>query len=115
MISRNYLPHLVQCRVTAARDTLDVTAKRSEDGKTLVLQAVNPTEQPVAAQVRLAGFVPSRPSSQVTELSAPLEAKNPAAQPEAATPRQREWTHGLKHGDTRYTFPPHSVTVIRSE
>ena len=31
----------------------------------------------------LAGFVPSRPAAQVTELSAPLEAKNPAAQTEA--------------------------------
>jgi alpha-L-arabinofuranosidase len=69
----------------------------------------------MAAQVRLAGFVPSRPAAQVTELSAPLEGKNPAAQPEAVIPRQREWTHGLEDGDTRYTFPPHSVTVVRLE
>jgi hypothetical protein len=33
MVSRHYLPQLVQCDVTAAEGTLDVSAKRSEDQK----------------------------------------------------------------------------------
>lgn len=112
MFSRHYLPQLVQCQVTPAGDTLDVNAKRTEDGKTLVLQAVNPTDKPVPAQIHLAGCVLKKPTASVTELSGPLEARNTAAQPNAIVPQSRQWPHALKDGNTRYTFPPNSVTVL---
>ena len=47
MLSRNYLPQRVKCEVTGTKDELDVTAKRSEDGTTLVLQVVNVGDQPI--------------------------------------------------------------------
>jgi hypothetical protein len=115
MFSRNYLPRLVQCQVAPVKDNLDVVASISDDGRTLVLQAVNPTDQPVSAQIHLAGFIPKKSVAQVTELSGSLEAKNTVAQPNAIVPQSRKWQHALKDGDTRYTFPPYSVTVLRLE
>jgi hypothetical protein len=115
MFSRNRVPRLIKCQVTTPGSTLDVNAERSEDGRTLILQAVNPTSEAVWAQVHLAGFVPRKPVARVTELSGPLGAVNTAAQPNTIVPRQREWKHAIKGGDTRYKFPPYSVTVLRLE
>jgi hypothetical protein len=113
MFSRNYLPQLVRCEVTGAKGTLDVNAKRSEDGQTLVLQAVNPSDGAVCAQIHIAGFTPRHPVAHVTELTGPLEARNTALHPQAIVPQERPWQHGLKDGNTSYTFPPHSITVLR--
>ncbi|MGA2255785.1 MAG: family 16 glycoside hydrolase, partial [Thermoguttaceae bacterium] len=113
MFSRNYLPQLVKCRVTGAEGRLDVNATRSDDGKTLVLQVVNSSEKAVAAGIHLAGFVPGKPTAQVSELSGPLDAVNTADKPRAITPQQSRWKHEIKEGSGNYIFPPHSVTVIR--
>jgi alpha-L-arabinofuranosidase len=115
MFSRNYLPQSVQCDVTAANNSLDVSAKRSEDGRALVLQAVNPTDKPVKTQIHLGGFVPRRSAAQVTELAGSLDARNTATRPDDIVPQQRQWQHGFTNGLTRYTFPPSSVTVLRLE
>jgi hypothetical protein len=115
MMSRNYMPQLVKCVVAGADGNLDIIAKRSEDGKTLVLQAVNIGDKPIEAKLQLAGFTPGKPAAQVTELSGPMEAVNTAENPNAITPRQSEWSHKLKDGSTSYTFPPRSFTVVRFE
>jgi hypothetical protein len=115
MFSRNYLAQVVRCQVTAAGDALDVSAKRSADGRTLVLQVVNPTDKPVPAQIHLDGFVPRKPVAQVTELAGPLAARNTAEQPNTIVPQSRPWPHGLKEGSAGYTFPPCSVNVLRFE
>lgn len=115
MFSRNYLPQLVTCQVTGAAHPLDANAKRSANGKTLVLQVVNPSAQPVAAQIDLAGFVPGKPLAQVTELAGPLNAVNTADKPDALVPQPSAWRHDLKQGNARRTFPPHSFTLLRFE
>ena len=115
MFSRNDLPQLVECQVTAAKDTLDVIAKRSEDRRELAIQTVNSSTNSIAAVIHLAGFVPRKPVARVTELSGPLAAKNTAAQPNTIVPQERQWLHALKGGETRCTFPPYSVTVMRFE
>ena len=115
MLSRNYLPQLVKCEVTDTRGKLDVDAKRSEDGKTLVLQVVNLGEQAVTPAIKVTAFVPAKPAAQVTTLSGPLDGTNTADMPNAITPKQSEWTHELKDGRTSYTFLPHSFTVLRFE
>lgn len=115
MYSRNYLPSLVACQISATNNLLDVCAERSNDGRTLVLRTVNPTDKSVAAQIQLTGFNPRRPSAEVTELSAPLAAENSATQRDAVMPRQHAWKHGVKGGATSYTFPPFSITVLRWE
>jgi len=113
MLSRNYLPQLVECQVAGTETNLDVNTKRSDDGATLVLQVVNPGDRPVTAQIQLAEFVPGKPLAQVTELSGPLEAVNTADHPNAITPRQSQWRHAIKEGTTSRTFPPYSFTIIR--
>ena len=113
MFSGNYLPSLVQCQVTAPADTLDVNATRSEEGRTLVLKAINFTGAPMKTRIHLAGFVPSKQDAQVMELSGSLEARNTSAQPNAIVPQTREWKHGIENGETSYTFPPYSITVLR--
>ncbi len=113
MLSRNYLPQLVECQVSGAEGRLDANAKRSDDGKTLILQVVNSSEKALAAQIHLAGFVPGKPVAHVWELSGSLEAVNTADKPRAVTPHQIAWKHGIKDGQMRYTFPPYSFIVMR--
>jgi hypothetical protein len=112
MFSRHYQPRLVECRVTGAGDALDVNAKLSKDGKTLVLQAVNPTGRSVPAEIRLSGYEPKKNEAQVTELAGALAAKNSPARSRAVAPQDRHWPHGLKDSKATYSFPPFSITII---
>jgi alpha-L-arabinofuranosidase len=115
MLSRNYLPQLVVCTMAGPATFLDANAKRSGDGKTLVVQVVNSGAQAVPARIDLAGFVPGKPLAEVTELSGALEAVNTAEQPNAVVPKRSSWPHGHAQGGVRRVFPPHSFTVIRFE
>ena len=115
MFSRNYQPRLVKCEVAGVKNNLDANAKRSDDGKALVLQVVNPDDTAVTARIRIAGFLPGRPEAQVTELSGPLDAVNAADKTDAVVPRQSVWKHQIKEGNASRTFPPHSFTVLRFE
>jgi hypothetical protein len=115
MFSRNYQPQLVKCEMTGAEGKLDVNATRSDDGKTLVLQVVNPSDKAMTARIRLAGFVPRQPQAQVTELSGPPDAVNTADKTETIAAKPSGWEHGIKEGTASRTFPPYSITVIRFE
>ena len=113
MLARGYLPQLVKCEVTDTRGELDVTAKRSEDGATLVLQVVNVGDQPITTTIQIAGFSAADPVAQVTELSGGLDAVNSADHPDAIVPRQSPWKCELTEGKTSRVFPAHSFTIIR--
>jgi len=115
MLSRNYQPVVVGTEVRGADGKLDVTAKRSEDGRTLVLQVVNVGGQPAAAAITLGGFTPRKPAAWAEELCGPLEAVNTAQEPNRLRPRESEWKHGCENGVVRRTFPPYSFTVLRFE
>lgn len=112
MISRNYQPLLVKNEVLHGDRNLDVTVKRSEDGKTLVMQVVNAGEQPRNVSLNLDGFTPSRPTARVEELCGSLHARNTALWPNRIVTRETRWSHGLTNGKTSYVFPPHSFTVV---
>ena len=99
--------------MTGTGTELDVNAKRSDDGKALVLLAVNWDDKEAVALHKLSGFAPTKPTAHLTELSGPLDAVNTADNLDAIVPGQTEWQHGLKNQPTNYTFPPHSITVIR--
>jgi hypothetical protein len=115
MVSRNYQPLSVKAKVEGGDGKLDISAKKSEDGKTLVLQVVNIGEKPAPATIRLEGFVPSKLAAAVEELSGALEDKNTAEAPKQITPKKREWRHGFRDDAAQCTFPPYSFTVIRFE
>lgn len=113
MISRNYQPLLVKTEIAGEAHSLDVSAKRSEDGKTLVLQVVNAGDKPVSANLNLAGFAPRKSASVVETLAAPLNSVNTTEKPENVAPNATTWEHGLKGGATTRSFPPGSFTVLR--
>ena len=113
MFSQNYQPQQVRCRVSGSAAGLDATATLSDEGKTLVLQVVNPGAAPVSATLNLAGFRPANAVAAVTELAGPLDAVNTASAPKALVPQQREWKHGLADGPGIREFPPHSFTTLR--
>jgi hypothetical protein len=115
MLARNYIPLLVKCEVTGEQSKLDVVAKRSADGKILVLQLVNIGERAVSPVIQITGFVPERTIARATTLTGPLDAVNTADRPETVVPKQTEWMHKIKGGRTSYTLLPHSFTVLRLE
>jgi hypothetical protein len=115
MLSYEYLPQLVKCEVTGAEGGFDAVATRSEDGKTLVLQVVNPMNIGVTAQIDLAGFVPRTSAAQAMELCGAFEAVNTAAEPNKIVPKQSQWHYEIKDGQTTRVFPPYSFTVLRFE
>lgn len=92
--------------------SLDVCAKRSKDGKTLVVQVVNPGEREETAELELKGFRPTRPNADVEELTGPLHVTNLAAAPNQIEPKRSEWPHSIRNGVMRRTIPPYSVTVM---
>ncbi len=113
MISQHFQPRLVQCEVSPVKQPLDINAKLSDDGGTLVMQVVNASAQQVEAVVELTGFAPRAPAAKVTELAAPLETVNTADATYTVTPQSHDWMHEWKHGKTKAAFAPHSVTIIR--
>ncbi len=113
MISRSYESRIVAAEANGA--ALDVTALRSDDGRTLVLRVVNVENEPRPARLIFEGFTPSKDTAQVEQLAAPLDAVNTARRPDQVAPRRTEWRHGCKDGAASYTFPPNSFTVLRFE
>jgi alpha-L-arabinofuranosidase len=113
MVARNYQPIFVPSRIEPAVEQLDIGAKRSEDGKTLVLAVVNVGSQPCQATIQLNGFVPARATAAVEELSGPLDATNSASAPKRIVPKVENWRHGFVQGQCRREFPAYSFSVIR--
>lgn len=101
--------------MTGAAGGLDAVATRSEDGKTLVLQVVNVMNKEVMARIHLAGFVPDKSGAQVIELSGTFEEVNKADDSDKVVPKQSQWQHQIKLGQTTRVFPPYSFTVLRFE
>lgn len=111
MISRNFAPLVVQADNTSSN--LDVSATKSDDGKRLVVQVVNPGAHSITVPLTLAGFVPATATAQVITLAAPLEARNTAAAPAAIKPVTTRWQPDLKNGQTSVVFPANSFTILR--
>ena len=115
MIRNNYQPVAVRSEVESPGQCLDVSAKRSDDGKTLVLQIVNVGAESLPVKLLITGFTPAQPLARVEELAAPLDSRNTAQNPEQCQTSFKYWPHGLVNGETVYTCPPCSFTVIRFE
>lgn len=114
MASRHHLPLRVSSTCEGTTD-LDITATRSENGKTLVLHVVNVGAAPVRAQLLLQGFAPAKPKAQVEQLAAPLGAVNTPENPARVRPQRSEWNHQAQDGAASYTFVAHSITILRFE
>ncbi|HEY3861387.1 MAG TPA: hypothetical protein VGO59_05810 [Verrucomicrobiae bacterium] len=110
MLSRHYEPLLVECEATGG---LDAIATRSEDGKSLVLTVVNPGEKPALSTIAIGGYSAAASSAEVEELSAPLNASNPAGEPGRVQPAPQQWPARFENGAVKHDFAPHSFTVIK--
>jgi alpha-L-arabinofuranosidase len=116
MISRSARDAVLPVEATGAEGTVDVTATRSGDGKSVAVRIVNLGERAGTARIRLEGFVPTKPVAGVEALAGALDARNTAADDARIKPTDREWRHGMRDGTTtEYPFPPHSFTVLRFE
>ena len=112
MASQNYAPMDVRTEVSDG-DALDACARRSEDGKTLVLQAVNLSDSPTDAQLILKDSGLTNGTMKVETLPAPLDAVNTAEHPCNVVPQVSERPFLLENGQTNWTFAPHSFTVTQ--
>ncbi len=111
MMARDYQPLVVKCECPD-RD-IDVTATKSEDGRTLALQVLNLGDKTVTLPLKISGFMPTRPKMQALTLAGPLAAINRADNPGCVKPVTTEWKSGLKDGEITVTLPAYSFTVIR--
>lgn len=112
MSRRHHLPLLVRSEL-AGPAGLAANAKRSDDGRALVLQVVNPGDAPREVAIEVDHFAPTSPVAAVEQLAAPLDAVNTADSPDRVAPTRSEWRPGWAAGRAAYTFPPRSVTLIR--
>jgi alpha-L-arabinofuranosidase len=102
--------------ISRSEAQLDVTALKSEDGKTLVLRVANSGAAAQVCEIHVEGFSPTRTEASGEELVDSLDAVNTAAEPGRVTPRPIQWKHGLPgQGSAKYTFPAGSFTVLRIE
>jgi hypothetical protein len=115
MISQNYQPLLVASSVQESARNLKVSAQRSQDNKTLVLQVVNIGDHPTLTTIHLAGFIPVKPSARIERLAGPLDAVNTVQAPDLVKPVVIQWRPRFDQGDASYSFPAHSLTIIRIE
>ncbi|WP_171037793.1 alpha-L-arabinofuranosidase C-terminal domain-containing protein [Dyadobacter luticola] len=108
MQSENHLPLRVH---SASEGGLDVTATRSEDGKTLALHVVNTGVEARQAEISITGFDGNRSNVQIFTLSGELTAENSPQKPEAYRTIESKGT--LAGNAPGYDFPPHSYTILK--
>jgi hypothetical protein len=115
LISRNSQPQVVEASVQQTGDNLDVTATRSVDGSTLVLQVANLGAETRPCRIQLSGYTPTKPTARLEELTGALDATNVEAESTRIRPRVSEWRHSGNDGPALHTFPPYSFTILRFE
>ncbi|HEV3119596.1 MAG TPA: alpha-L-arabinofuranosidase C-terminal domain-containing protein [Gemmataceae bacterium] len=113
MMAQNYLPLCVRTDVHSPGNALDVTARRSDDGGTLLLQVVNVENRPIPCQIALDGFSPAMATGKRIEISGQLGDENTAENPHRIVPREKPWQHGTKSGRLQTRFAPQSFTILR--
>ncbi len=111
MAAESYEPLCVQCAVESPNHNLDVTATRSEDGKTLVLKVVNLGGNDHHASIALEGFLNPRPTARTWTLSGTLTDVNTPTDPRHILPV--EGTLAASGGKIEVDVKAYSYTVIR--
>jgi hypothetical protein len=110
MAAAVYQPLLIK---TITTGSLDVTATKSEDGKTIVLHVVNTSNSSKNAELELQQFVPHS-KAVVYTLSGDPAAENTAEDPEKIKTVTSELEMPAS-GNAAFTFKPHSYTIIKFE
>ena len=117
MVSVYYLPLCLEATVRCPDQCLDVTAKRSQDGRTLSLSVVNMASYPVETRIQFADYCPQKDTAKVATLTGRLDEINGPEEPRRIVPTQVLWplvTDGIGK-DVIYTFPANSFTILKFE
>lgn len=96
---------------TSATGALDVSAAKSEDGKTLCLYVVNTQANAVVAQLEFAGFEARKPLTLVATLSGNLDDVNTVNKKTAYATKDSEIE--LSESNPAYRFIPFSYTILK--
>ena len=117
MVSAHYAPLRLETKVECPPQTLDVTAKRSEDGRTMVLSVVNIAPRPIETRIEFANYSPQGTTVQITKLTGGLEEINTPDEPKRITPTQTTCplSKDTNGAQATYTFGPNSFTILRVE
>jgi len=108
MQAENHLPLRVQTDVDGP---LDVTATRSEDGKTLMLHVVNTGSDALHTNIELIGFEGRKAETEVFVISGELNSRNTPAEPEKHKSIASKTI--LSGNAPDYDFPAHSYTILK--
>ncbi len=117
MVSRHYQPLCLETVVECPDGALDVTAKRSEDGRTTTLSVVNVASHPVKTRIRFGTFAPRKDTAIVVRLTGGLNEINHPENPRRVIPAETIWplVRDESHETIVYTFPEHSFTILKVE
>ncbi|HEY3342310.1 MAG TPA: alpha-L-arabinofuranosidase C-terminal domain-containing protein, partial [Anaerolineae bacterium] len=109
MIAQHYQPLCVAAALTQESDTLDVTATRSEDGRTMVLKVVNLGADEVG--VSFSGLPGRAGRVRLTRLTGELTAENTPGEPRKISPEVSETT--WESAAFMCTVPGYSFTALQ--
>ncbi|MCE5328019.1 MAG: DUF1080 domain-containing protein [Planctomycetaceae bacterium] len=115
MLTQNACPDLLEISSTLEPKEFSVTARKSTDGRTISIVAVNESDQPRPATIELDAFTPRKKTATVLELAGKPEHDNTPKAPTRVVPVKRTWRYAVRKGVVSYLFPPHSFTILRFE
>jgi alpha-L-arabinofuranosidase len=112
MVAENYLPVAIKSDFISKNDTLDISARKSADGRTITVQVVNRKPVAVTAQVILDKLQVH--NLVITQLRGnSLDDWNTVDEPYRIMPLKR--TAAAKGNTCNYSFAPYSFTILKFE
>ncbi|MCL5743989.1 MAG: hypothetical protein M1541_08690, partial [Acidobacteria bacterium] len=112
LVTETWAPRMVASTVADPGNRLDVVGRLSEDGRRLVIYAVNDGAEATDAAIHVDGFTPRSGKVAVAEISGDPKAENTPEEPAKIAPRRSaaKYAPGMVH-----RFPQHSYTVLQFE
>lgn len=110
LVTETWAPQMVAASVNDNR--LDLVSRLSEDGRRLVIYAVNDGAEAVDAAIKIDGFAPRSGNVMLAEISGDPKTENTPEEPAKIAPHRStaKYAPGMVH-----RFPQHSYTVIQFE
>lgn len=115
MISRHWVPLVLECEYSSHGSHLNALARKSEDGKTLILTVVNLNSDPVATRLRFDGFdlAGAKIVAAETLAARSLADLNTAEKPDKIVPVIERTPLEIQSSTSERTFPGFSFTLLR--
>jgi len=96
-------------------NALDVTTRKSDDGKVLTLQVVNVEPTKVRTKISRKVFMPSKGGAKAEQIKDELEWENTLEQLKKAAPTKSNWKYCVRGVVMSYTLPPYYSAIMRFE